>query len=433
MWGYLRILEASPMNTSPAGAQFSRQLFRGIGSLYTLAPAAAKKARGGIKVEDLGLVRDAVMVVESGRILWVGAGQSLPRELTAGGFREEVDLRGAVVVPAFVECHTHLIHAGNRAGEFERRNQGESYQSIAESGGGILATVLPTRAASEAELTRLGQERVERFISQGVTTIESKSGYALEVEGEFRMLKAAGAIKRARIIRTFLGAHAIPSEIPSAAEYVDHLIAQALPRLKSEGHACRVDIFVEDGYFPRELARRYLLEAKKLGFDLAVHADQLTHSGGAELAVELGARSAEHLIQIDDSDVARLAGSDVTCVLLPSADLYMNCSYPPARSLIDRGARVALATDFNPGSSPSLDLALVGVLARIQMKMSLPEVITAYTVGAAHALGLQQELGALTPGRLADFTVLSGGLEELFLEIGRMPIAEVYREGERLF
>jgi imidazolonepropionase len=420
------------MNTSRAGDQSARKLFRGIGSLYTLAPAAAKSGRGGIKAEDLGLVSDAAIAVESGRIVWVGAESDLPRELTAAGFGEEVDFHGAVVVPAFVECHTHLIHAGHRAGEFERRNQGESYQSIAQSGGGILATVLPTRAASEAELTRLGQERAERFIRQGVTTIESKSGYALEVEGEFRMLEAAGAIRRARIVRTFLGAHAIPREIPSASDYVDHLIAHALPRLKSEGHACRVDIFVEDGYFPRDLARRYLQEAKKLGFDLVVHADQLTHSGGAELAVELGARSAEHLIQIDEHDVLRLAGSEVTCVLLPSADLYMNCAYPPARRLIDRGARIALATDFNPGSSPSQDLGLVGVLARIQMKMSLPEVVAAYTVGAAHALGLQGELGALTSGRLADFSVLSGSFDELFLEVGRMPIGEVYREGERL-
>ncbi len=405
--------------------------FRGIGSAMTLAAAAEKQGRR-IEMTDLSPIENAAMIVKDGRIIACGPEKELAKKKALLKKAREVDLKGRTILPAFSECHTHLIFAGNRAGEFERRNQGESYQSIARSGGGILATVEPTRATKEKDLAKVGQRRADRFLRQGVTTIEAKSGYGLDVETEFKMLKAAGTVRGPRIVRTFLGAHAIPKDFASAEAYINHLIAEALPRLKGEGHACRVDIFVEDGYFNSAVSKKYLQAAKEMGFDLVVHADQLTRSGGAALAVELGARSADHLIQVNDHDVKALAKSDVTCVLLPSSDLYMNCAYPPARKMIEAGARVALATDFNPGSCPSQDLALVGVLARIQMKMSLAQVISAYTVGAAYALGFGRELGALTEGRKADFSVLDGDHQELFLEIGRMPISEVYREGERL-
>lgn len=405
---------------------------RGIGRLYTLEGAAAKSGRRCVSA-DLSPVASAAMIIVDGRIEWIGAEKNLSRKLARRAVRFEHDFRGASVIPALVECHTHLVYAGNRAAEFERRNQGESYQSIAKSGGGILSTVRQTREASEAELARLAQARADRFLQQGVATIEIKSGYALDVEGELKMLRAAGRVKGARIIRTFLGAHAIPPEARSAEAYLESLINEALPRVKEEGLACRVDIFVEDGFFNASVARRYLQAAKNLGFDLAVHADQLTRSGGAELACELGARSAEHLILIDSDDIRRLAASEVICVLLPTADLYMKCAYPPARALIDAGARVALATDFNPGTAPSQDVALAGVLARLQMKMSLPEVITAYTFNAAAALGLERELGSLTIGKRADFAVLKGDLDEIFLTAGEQPIAHLFRDGQKLF
>lgn len=418
------------------------RVFRGFSRLYTLAEAARKQGRR-IVAEDLSVIESAALVEHQGRIVWVGPEKRLPKKWATGGKGiEEIHLGARVGIPALVESHTHLIYAGNRAAEFERRNQGESYQSIARSGGGILSTMSHTRKAKPSDLRKLAQERVERFLRQGVTTIEAKSGYALEVEEEFKMLRVAKELKRARVVPTFLGAHAIPPEFASAEPYIDHLIQEALPRLKSEGLATRVDIFVENGYFPAELAKRYLKAALDEGLDVAVHADQLTHSGGAFVATELASslrrrsvaqvRSAEHLLCIDEKDIDRLAASDVTCVLLPSADLYMNSPYPPARALIDKGARVALATDFNPGSAPSQDVALVGILARVQMKMSLPEVLAAYTVGGAFALGLETRLGSLEAGKLCDFVVLSGGLEEVFLEVGRMPIKNVYREGVRL-
>lgn len=413
-------------------ADHGLQLFRGIGTLLTLEGAAKKEGRR-VRAEDLSLIRNAAILEKDGRIQWLGAEANLPKELLKNQAVKEHDLQGATVMPALVECHTHLVFAGHRAAEFERRNGGESYQAIGQAGGGILSTVRATREAKEPELVKLAQVRAERLISQGVTTCEVKSGYGLSVEEEFKMLRAAGSIERLRVIRTFLGAHALSPEFETAAAYVDHLIAEAFPRLDKEALACRVDIFVENGYFDKKLAHRYLSDAKQYGFDLAVHADQLTRSGGAELAVELGARSAEHLICINESDIEALAKSQVTSVLLPSADLYMNCAYPPARALIESGARVALATDFNPGSSPSQDIALVGVLARVQMKMTLSEVIAAYTVGAASALGLERDLGSLAVGKYCDFCVLNADFDELFLEVGRMPVAQVYREGMRLY
>jgi imidazolonepropionase len=406
-------------------------LVRGIRSLFTLDGAAKKSARR-ITTPDLGEIKQAALAVIDGKIVYAGSERKLPRGLRSQLTHIE-DLGGATVLPALSECHTHLLFAGNRAAEFERRIQGESYQEIAKSGGGIMATVLATRKETEAKLVQVAQKRVERFLRQGVTTIEIKSGYGLTIEGELKMLRAMKRLSRARVVPTFLGAHAIPREYKGNAEaWINELISKSLPLLDDDDLACRVDIFVEEGYFSKSLARKYLQTARDFGFDLVLHADQLTHSGGAELAIELGVRSADHLLRINKQEIKALAKSDVTCVLLPNSDLYMNCPYPPARALIDSGARVALATDFNPGSAPSQDTALVGVLARVLMKMTLPEVIAAYTIGAAHALGLADQLGSLSLGKRGDFIVLDGGIEELFLQIGYQPVVKVYREGHRL-
>ena len=408
------------------------ELFRGIETLFTLEGAAAKEGRR-ITPEDLSPVSRAAILVKDGRIIAIGPEKLiLKNPLLKTARVRETKLANATVIPAFVECHTHLIYGGNRAREFEMRNQGVSYQEIAKAGGGILATVIPTREASLQKLTQIGQTRADRYIRQGVTTVEAKSGYGLNLEAEFKILKACAKITGARIVPTFLGAHAVPKDYKDAAAYVDFLVNEAFPKLKKNKLAKRVDIFVEKGYFEREVAHRYLNAAKEHGFDLVIHADQMTLSGGSDLAVEFGARSADHLVQIKEKEIHALAKSEVTAVLLPNADLYMNCAYPPARKLIDAGARVAVATDLNPGTAPSQDLGLAGVLARIQMKMSLSEVVGAYTIGAAYALGLGSDLGALTPGRFADFTVLDGGFDDLFIEVGRMPIESVYREGRKL-
>jgi len=406
-------------------------LIRGIGEMLSLSPAADRGARQ-VQEPDLGRSSKQAMIVEEGVIRWTGPERKLQSVAKGRKFFREFDLQNRLVLPAFVECHTHTLHAGSRAHEFEQRVAGRSYQEIAKAGGGILSTVRATRKASEAELLHLAQVRADEFLRQGVTTLEIKSGYGLDTKTEIKMLRAAGKLRGPRIVRTYLGPHAISPETGSAEDDLRRMLERDLPLVKKNSLACRVDIFVEQGYFQVEQARRYAQRAQELGFDLVVHADQLSRSGGAHLAVEQKARSAEHLICINDEDIRALAASQVSCVLLPAADLYLKCSYPPARALIDAGARVALATDYNPGSSPTQSLSLVGVLARLEMKMSLPEVIAAYTIGAAHALGLESSLGALTPGRLADFVVMDCDWDQLFYQIGPMPVESVWREGRSL-
>lgn len=409
----------------------ARQVFSGIKKLYTLTLAAAHGARR-VRASDLSLVEDAAMVVEAGRIAWLGLAAELP---AAYRLDETINIQkqfsGSVVMPAFVECHTHLVYAGDRSAEFELRLGGESYQSIARRGGGILSTVKATNQASEEELVNAAQRRVDRFVQQGVTTLEIKSGYGLSAAGEEKMLRAAGQLLGPRIVRTFLGPHAIAVGETSES-YLEKIINEQLPRIAELGLAERVDIFIEQGYFSAAQARRYFSKAQALGFKLTAHAEQLSRQGGAALSVTFNAQSADHVIEIDGDDITQLAASETTAVLLPCADLYMKCKYPPARRLIDAGARVALATDHNPGTSPTQDLALVGLLARLEMQMSLPEVIAAYTIGAAFALGVNADVGSLESGKLADFIVLSSDIEETFYRVGEMPIAAVYSAGARL-
>jgi imidazolonepropionase len=406
------------------------KLFRNIDTLLTLEDASAKAARN-IFEKDLSALSRAAFISENGKIVWVGSEKTIPKELSKSKVKE-FDLGGSHVIPAFVECHTHLAFAGDRADEFEWRNQGQSYQEIAKKGGGILNTIKPTRESSEEELAMVAQARANDFVRQGVTTLEAKSGYGLTLKDELKILRASGGLRGPRIVRTYLGPHAVPAEQKSAASYIDEIIKTHLPKVKEEGLACRVDIFVENGYFNAELAEKYLLEARKLGFDITVHADQLSRCGGVDLAIKMGAKSADHLLCISDSDISALARSKTTCVLLPAADLYLNCPYPPARKLIDAGARVALATDFNPGSSPTRDLSLIGVLARAQMKMTLPEVISAYTLGGAYALGLEPSVGSIEVGKACDFLVLSADWDRIFYAIGVPVVAQTWREGRQI-
>ncbi len=405
-------------------------VFTQIVELYTLTKAAKKEGRR-ILLSDLDLIRNAAMVSAHGKIVWVGEEKRLPKEFNK--VKKEVTLSGAIVLPGFVESHTHLLFGGSRASEFDQRNQGVSYQEIARLGGGILSSIRKTRKASHAELLKSGQERVEAFIKQGVTSLEVKSGYALNFSGERKILKVANELKKIQIIKTYLGAHALPPEFKSAELYIESIIQKDFPRIKSQKLAQRVDIFVENGFFSRELGQKYLQAARKLGLDLCIHADQFSLSGGADLAIANQALSADHLIQVGANEIAKLARSNVTCTLLPSADLYMKCAFPPARALIDAGARVALATDFNPGTCPTQDLSLVGVLARIEMKMTLAEVIGAYTIGGAYALGQQASIGSLEPGKDANFVVLKSPLEDLFYQIASSPVRETWFRAKKVF
>lgn len=411
------------------------QIFRNIGELLTLE-AVTKKDGRRIVERDLGFIKKAAFIEKRGRLIWVGRESQLTpllvKDLCGKENVCENGMDQMTVMPSFTESHTHLVFAGHRGDEFEMRQQGLSYQEIAERGGGIFSTVKATRGATASQLSKLVKYRVNQFINQGVTCLEIKSGYGLDRNSEMKMLKAADGDYGIEIHRTFLGAHACPSEYKNAEDYMEFLVKEMLPEVSSQGLATRVDIFIERGYFSKKMALAYFKKAKALGFQITAHVEQLKRTGGAVLAVQQGALSVDHLVQSSRSDIAALSKSKTVCTFLPGADLYLKMPYPPARSFIEAGACVALATDFNPGSCPTQDLSIIGLLARLEMKMSLAECIAAYTYGAARALGVHHDRGSLVTGKYCDFIVLDGSWRDLFYSIGHHPVSQVWHRGGRL-
>lgn len=398
-----------------------------ITEMLTLQGARECKARGPIKEEHLGLVKKHAMVLLGSKVLWVGPQQKIPREYHK--VKAHIPVH-ANVFPGFIDCHTHSLFAGDRANEFEMRLQGMSYLEIAKKGGGIFSTMRATRKASTATLKKLLNERLHYFLKQGVTTVEVKSGYGLSVKEEIRLLKILRQQKTpVQVIATFLGAHALPPECASTSEYLQQL-QKALPIIARQKLARRVDIFIEKNYFSLDESRRFLQSAKDVGMMVTIHADQITRTGATALAVDLKAQSADHVICIDQKDIEKAARSEVTCVLLPTADFYLRCAYPPARQLIDRGARVAVATDFNPGTSPTQNLQWAGLLARQEMRMTLPEVFCATTLGAAYALGLETSSGFLMPQANADFFISEKNWDQFFYDLAPIAMKSVWVNGQ---
>lgn len=402
------------------------KVFTEIDELLTLEGAVQKNARHTLDT-DLSILKNAAMVCEDGRLLWVGP----EAHMTVPVGAEIVKLGGATVIPGFVECHTHSVFAGDRSHEFEWRIQGETYQQISAKGGGILHTVRETRGASRDELAGLAQTRTDQFVRQGVTTLEVKSGYGLGLESEIKSLQVARALKGPRIVTTYLGAHSKSPDFPDLDSYMDSMIDEVLPRIANEKLADRVDIYIEKGFFTLEHARRYLGKARDLGLPITAHVEQLSPFGGTEVALDFAPQSVDHVVYVTDATIKRMAGMDTTAVLLPASDFYLKMAYPKAREMIQQGVRVAVSTDFNPGTSPTQDLSFVGVLSRLEMKMSLPEVLVAFTLGAAHALGLQSDVGSLTAGKFCDFAVLKGSWKELFVSVGKHLVGSVYVGGEK--
>ena len=304
-------------------------VFHNISELMSLKKAVGKQGRRVLE-KDLSLIKKAAMVVKDSQIQWVGPEMKLPKIYQKAKKRS---LGGLKVFPGFVDCHTHLVFAGDRKNEFEMRNQGKSYQDIAKKGGGILSTVRATRKAGLRQLIDSGQRRVIEHLKQGVTTIEVKSGYGLNQKTEEKILKAAKALRTANIITTFLGDHAIPPEFKNESSYLEKLKRDLL-RIKKSKLSERVDIFIEKGYFSRRAGEDYLRYAKDLGFDLCIHADQLSRSGATRLATRLHAKSADHVICLNQKDKKTLAASQSVAVLLPCADFYLQCPYPDARTLL---------------------------------------------------------------------------------------------------
>jgi imidazolonepropionase len=364
-----------------------------------------KRPRVGRELSALGIVRDGGMLIRDGKIESVGPSAEIERNV---GDEEIVDAGGRVVMPGFVDAHTHLVFGGNRLDDFERRARGETYEQIAKAGGGIWSTVEKTRAASELDLLTLAKKHANWFMRCGTTTVEAKSGYGLTVEDELKILRVMRQLKeegRLEIVPTFLGAHAVPREL-SPDEYLDVVVTEMLPRVTAEQLAEFCDVFCERGYFDIDRSRKILSAAKKVGLSLRGHVDQLTNSGGAKLMAEMGATTGDHLEQTDEQGIAALKEANVQPVLLPGSVYALGSSrYPRAREMIEAGLAIVLATDFNPGSSPTPSMPMVLSLACTHMKMSPPEAITASTVNAAYSVNRGDRIGSLEPGKLANFVI----------------------------
>ena len=364
-----------------------------------------KRPRVGAELSELGIIRDGGMFIRDGKIEKVGPTNEIERN---AGDVEIIDARGRVVMPGFIDAHTHLVFAGNRLDDFERRARGETYEQIAKAGGGIWSTVKKTRAASEPDLLAQAKKHANWFLRCGTTTVEAKSGYGLTVEDELKILRVMRQLReevRLEVVPTFLGAHAVPREL-SADEYLEILVNEMLPCVAAEKLAEFCDVFCEHGYFDIDRSRKILSAAKKLGFGLRGHVDQLTNSGGAKLMAEMGATTADHLEQTDEQGIAALKKANVQPVLLPGSVYGLGSSrYPRAREMIDAGLAIVLATDFNPGSSPTPSMPMVLSLACTQMRMSPAEAITASTVNAAYSVDWGDKIGSLEPGKLANFVM----------------------------
>jgi imidazolonepropionase len=365
--------------------------------LVTLAGPARPRVRA--EMRELNVIRDGVMIVREGAIAYAGPRCSIDSQTKI------VDAGHRVVMPGFVDAHTHPVFAGNRADEFEQRASGVTYQEISAAGGGIRSTVRKTRAATEDDLFAAASRHTEWFLRGGTTTIEAKSGYGLTLEDEMKMLRVIHRMGPLRAIPTFLGAHEVPDEYRGKREeYIDLVIREMLPEARKLAEYC--DIFCEPHVFPAAEARRILLAAKEHGFKLRMHVDQLGNSGGAQLAAELGAVTADHLEHSDAAGIDAMRQAGVQPVLLPGSVYALGSKqYPGARAMIEAGLAVVIATDFNPGSSPTPSMPMILSLASTQMKMTPSESITAATINAAYSLQRGAEIGSLEPGKRADFVI----------------------------
>ncbi len=374
--------------------------------LVTLA--GAKRPRTGGDLRELSILKDGAMLVRGDRLEAVGRSREIESLITDDC--EVVDAGHRVVLPGFVDAHTHPVFAGIRVNEFEQRSTGATYREIAARGGGIRSTVRATRNASLNELVKAGRRYAQWFLRCGTTTVEAKSGYGLTVEDELKILRAIRQLSDETplcYVPTFLGAHDIPSEYKSRREtYVSLVINEMLPRVVEEKLAEYCDVFCEIGVFTTDESRHILSAARSHGLGIRMHADQLSLSGGAKLAAELNAVTADHLEHTDAAGIRALKAAKVQPVLLPGSVYALGSNqYPPAREMIDAGLAVVLATDFNPGSSPTPSIPTVLSLACTHMKMTPAEAVTAVTINAAYSLGRGHEIGSLEKGKRADFVI----------------------------
>jgi imidazolonepropionase len=384
-------------------------LITGASQLLTLR---GRSARRGEMLAELGIAKDGALLIRRGLIVGVGT-RKYVESLPGSRLAKKLDLGGRVVLPGFVDSHTHLIHAASRAEEYELKIAGASYEEIARKGGGILNSVKKLRAATEESLRARALNALSQFAAYGTTTIEAKSGYGLDLVSELKMLRLTAELSGKQwieIVRTFLGAHVVPQEYrgksDGAERYIRMLTEVLIPEIAEHGLAEFCDVFCDRGAFTLEQSKRILQRGREFGMTPRLHAEQLSRTGATQLAVKLGAASCDHLEQINRFDIQALAKSNTVATLLPGCDFHLGLKkYAPARELIDAGAIVALATDYNPGTSPTVSMPMILSLACTQLRMTPAEAITAATINGAYALRREEKIGSLEVGKQADFAV----------------------------
>ncbi len=401
--------------------------------MLTLA-GSNERPRTGIALADVGIVADGAVAAADGVIIAVGPTAQVMDEVSPAPHGKVMDATGRVVIPGFVDPHTHLIFAGSRAEEFEMRLAGATSQEITRPGGGIVSTMQATRKASEEELRRLGHHWLNRMLAHGTTTAEVKSGYGLTVEDELKCLRTAHRLSASHavdLVPTFLGAHTVPPEYRQDPDaYVRVVIDEMLPAVMEEDLAEFCDVFCEATAFSPEQARAVLEAGLDAGLDPKLHADELSDLGGAALADDLEAISADHLLFASDDGLQAMADAGTVAVLLPGTALFLGLPYARARRMVELGVPVALGTDFNPGTSPTYAMPMMVALACLGMRLTPSEAITAATINAAHAIGAAEEIGSLEPGTAADIVVLDvPDYRQLPMSLGINSVQAVVKRG----
>ena len=406
-------------------------LVRHIGLLATLK---GPRPRLGAALRDIGVVTDAAVACHGGRIVFVGRESEIAGSVRAASNAVEIDARGAAVIPGFVDAHTHLAFAGDRDDEIRSRLAGATYEEISSAGGGIVKTVSATRAVSLSDLTSLVRSRLDRLLALGTTAAEVKSGYGLSRAAEKTSLQAITAAAKdhpVRVVRTYLGAHEVPLDRrPDREAYIAEMVDVAIPEIARLGLAEFADVFCERGVFTSDESRRILQAAARAGLALRIHADEFSDTGGALLAAELRARSADHLIQVSDEGLAAMARASVVATLMPAASFFLKIGrFAPARKMIDAGVAIALGSDTNPGGGLSSSMPFAMTLACFGMGLSVEEALSAATIGGATSLGLENEVGSIEVGKQADLLILSSDRLLDLVRVGENPVAQVLARG----
>jgi len=402
-----------------------------------LVTCSGFEAKQGKAMSDLHVIDDGAVVIENGSIKAVGKTEDVLKEFNESGF-ETIDAMGKAVLPGFIDSHTHFVFGGYRAEEFSWRLSGENYMEMMKRGGGIASTVRATRKASREDLIGSGSKRLDSMLSFGVTTVEGKSGYGLDDETEIKQLEVMGELDSLHpvdIVRTFLGAHAVPEDFQGREDkFIDYMTDDIMPQVANRSLAEFCDVFCEKGVFSVEQSRRLLIKAKELGFKLKIHADEIFPLGGTELAAELGAVSADHLLHASDKGINELAKEGIVATLLPGTAFSLKESYARGRYIIDQGCAVALATDFNPGSCFTESIPLIFVLATLYVGITIEEAVTALTINGAAAIERADKIGSIDVGKTGDVILLEfPSYKYIPYHIGVSCVEKVIKNGNLVF